>query len=379
MIKPVTFQGQSNFDAHLYALEVKSRFIDQMNAHGYYLNYGSELAAIVVGGNQIQVGTGAFVVCARMAEVTAPETLRPQIFDGFKGYVVARLETYHPADENNVTLIAKVQTSWEALDRELEQNDVYAAEADNVNTAYELPIYSFEISGTQIVKLTRLIKPVCDYATMKAIVDNALATSQNAVDTAESAVATSNEANENAAAAVSTANGANTKSDNAVTTANAAAADATEALETANGLDAQIKSANATAADALDTAESAVDTANAASTKSQETETYVEGKVAELEQQIAERQGTAVTIDGVPQATYPADDLVHSDDKIANAAHADTADNAATADEAKAAQTVIYAAMSAEADKANGYTRGGEIDKALKNLFARVAALEGGN
>ena len=261
MIKPVTFQGQSNFNANLYALEVKSRFIDQNNAHGYYLNYGDELAANVVGGNQIQVGTGAFVVCARMAEITAPEILRPQIFDTFKGYVVARIETYHPADELNVTLIAKVQTSWEALNRELEQNDVYAAEADNVNTAYELPIYSFEISGTQIVNLTRLIKPVCDYATMKAIVDNALATAQNAVTTANAAVDTSNDARTKAAAAVTTANGANTKSDNAVSVAGAAKKNADDALTTANGLDAQIKSANATAADAVDTADAAASTA----------------------------------------------------------------------------------------------------------------------
>lgn len=265
MIKPVTFQGQSNFNANLYALEVKSRFIDQNNAHGYYLNYGDELAASVVGGNQIQVGTGAFVVCARMAEITAPEILRPQIFDTFKGYVVARIETYHPADELNVTLIAKVQTSWEALNRELEQNDVYAAEADNVNTAYELPIYSFEISGTQIVNLTRLIKPVCDYATMKAIVDNALATAQNAVTTANAAVDTSNDARTKAAAAVTTANGANTKSDNAVSVAGAAKTNADNALATANGLDAQIKSANATAADAVDTADAAASTATAAS------------------------------------------------------------------------------------------------------------------
>ena len=328
MIKPVTFQGQSNFNANLYALEVKSHFIDQNNAHGYYLNYGDELAANVVGGNQIQVGTGAFVVCARMAEITAPEILRPQIFDTFKGYVVARIETYHPADELNVTLIAKVQTSWEALNRELEQNDVYAAEADNVNTAYELPIYSFEISGTQIVNLTRLIKPVCDYATMKAIVDNALATAQNAVTTANAAVDTSNDARTKAAAAVTTA----------------------------NGLDAQIKSANATAADAVDTADAAASTATAAS-----------NKVDELETQIAEKQGTKVTLGGVPQATYPADDLVHSDDKIANAEHADSA------------QIVIYAAQSAEAEKAVGYTRGGEIDKALKSIFARLTALEGGN
>ena len=356
MIKPVTFQGQSNFNANLYALEVKSRFIDQNNAHGYYLNYGDELAANVVGGNQIQVGTGAFVVCARMAEITAPEILRPQIFDTCKGYVVARIETHHPADELNVTLIAKVQTSWEALNRELEQNDVYAAEADNVNTAYELPIYSFEISGTQIVNLTRLIKPVCDYATMKAIVDNALATAQNAVTTANAAVDTSNDARTKAAAAVTTANGANTKSDNAVSVAGAAKKNADDALTTANGLDAQIKSANATAADAVDTADAAASTATAAS-----------NKVDELETQIAEKQGTKVTLGGVPQATYPADDLVHSDDKIANAEHADSA------------QIVIYAAQSAEAEKAVGYTRGGEIDKALKSIFARLTALEGGN
>lgn len=356
MIKPVTFQGQSNFNANLYALEVKSRFIDQNNAHGYYLNYGDELTASVVGGNQIQVGTGAFVVCARMAEITAPEILRPQIFDTFKGYVVARIETYHPADELNVTLIAKVQTSWEALNRELEQNDVYAAEADNVNTAYELPIYSFEISGTQIVNLTRLIKPVCDYATMKAIVDNALATAQNAVTTANAAVDTSNDARTKAAAAVTTANGANTKSDNAVATANTAKTNAQTALTTANGLDAQIKAANATAAGAVDTADAAADTATAAS-----------NKVDELETQIAEKQGTKVTLNGEPQATYPADDLVHSDDKIANAEHADSA------------QIVIYAAQAAEAEKAVGYTRGGEIDKVLKSIFARLTALEGGN
>ena len=368
MIKPVTFQGQSNFNANLYALEVKSRFIDQNNARGYYTGYGDELAASVVGGNQIQVGTGAFVVCARMAEITAPEMLRPQIFDTFKGYVVARIETYHPADEGNVTLIAKVQTSWEALDRELEQNNVYAAEADNVNTAYELPIYSFEISGTQIVKLTRLIKPVCDYATMKAIIDNALATSENAVTTANNAVATSNDANAKATAAVSTANGANTKSENAVSVANAAATNANEALETANGLDAQIKSANATAADAVETADSAAAEAEAATVK-----------VNELETQIAEKQGTKVTLNGEPQATYPADDLVHSGDKIAKAAHADSADNATTATEAEAAKTVIYAFAAAEAEKAVGYTRGGEIDKALKSIIARLTALEGGN
>lgn len=36
MIKPVTYQGVFNFKANLYALEVKSRFIDQSKADGYY-------------------------------------------------------------------------------------------------------------------------------------------------------------------------------------------------------------------------------------------------------------------------------------------------------------------------------------------------------
>lgn len=42
-------------------------------------------------------------------------------------------------------------------------------------------------------------------------------------------------------------------------------------------------------------------------------------------------------------------------------------------------QVVIYAAQSAESEKAIGYTRGGEIDKKLKSIETRLAALEGGN
>ncbi len=49
MIKPVTFQGCFNFNANLYALEVRSRFIDQSKANGYYKGYGNELAAQIVG------------------------------------------------------------------------------------------------------------------------------------------------------------------------------------------------------------------------------------------------------------------------------------------------------------------------------------------
>ncbi|MCM1225452.1 MAG: hypothetical protein NC548_64510 [Lachnospiraceae bacterium] len=367
MIKPVTFQGQFYFNANLYALEVKSRFIDQNNAHGYYTGYGDELDAKIVGGNKIQIGTGAFVVCGRMSEITAAEIVQPQIFDGFKGYVVARIETYHPADENNCTIIAKIQTDWAALDRELEQNDVYAATADNVNTAYELPIYSFEISGTQITKLTRLIKPVCDYATIKTIVDNALQTAANAVATANNAVSTANAANTKSDNAVSTANAANSKSDAAVETANTAASDAAAALSTANALDGQIKSANTTAANAVTTANEAKAAADQAT-----------ADVADLAEQIAEGQGTSVTIDGVPQATFPADGLLRDGDEFNattadNATHADSAD---TATEAEAAAITTYAHLSGEAEKAAGYTRGGEIDKKLKEIEARLSALE---
>ena len=47
MIKPVTYQGVFNFKANLYAIEVKSRFIDQSKADGYYKGYGDELAATI--------------------------------------------------------------------------------------------------------------------------------------------------------------------------------------------------------------------------------------------------------------------------------------------------------------------------------------------
>ena len=43
------------------------------------------------------------------------------------------------------------------------------------------------------------------------------------------------------------------------------------------------------------------------------------------------------------------------------------------------AQIAIYAAQSAEAEKAIGYSRGGEIDIELKKIKMRLAALEGGN
>lgn len=271
MIKPVTFQGCFNFNANLYALEVRSRFIDQSKANGYYKGYGNELAAQIVG-QKIQIGTGAFLVQGRMCEITAAELVAPQIFDGFVGYVVARIETYHPSDDANCSLLAVVNRTYEAIT--LEQNDTYAATADNVNTAYELPLYSFEISGTSIVNLKKLINPVADYATIKTIVDEAL-------EKAASAVAKATDAVSKATNAVSTSNAANTKSDNAVSAAN-------EAKQTAS------------------------DAANLAST----TKTQVEQKVNDLEQQIGTKQGTTVTLNGTPQATFEGGGLIDENDTI---------------------------------------------------------------
>lgn len=278
MIKPVTFQGCFNFNANLYALEVRSRFIDQSKANGYYKGYGNELAAQIVG-QKIQIGTGAFLVQGRMCEITAAELVAPQIFDGFVGYVVARIETYHPSDDANCSLLAVVNRTYEAIT--LEQNDTYAATADNVNTAYELPLYSFEISGTSIVNLKKLINPVADYATIKTIVDEALEKAEDAVSKAETAIETANGADTKADSAIEVASAANTKSDNAVSAAN-------EAKQTAS------------------------DAANLAST----TKTQVEQKVNDLEQQIGTKQGTTVTLNGTPQATFEGGGLIDENDTI---------------------------------------------------------------
>lgn len=267
MIKPITFQGVGNFNANLYALEVKSRFANQGAAHGYYAGYGSELAASVVG-NNIIVGTGAFVVCGRMSEVTLEETLMVAASNGSVGYIVAHLETYRPADDKNCTFIVKTASSFDAIP--LTQEDVYAADADDKNKVYELPIYSFAISGGAITNLTRLLPRVADYETVKQIVDAANSAAANAVATAKTAVQTAD-------GATATANSALTGS----------------------------QAANETAASAVDTASSAKTTAEKAS-----------ADVAELEQQIGERQGTTITINDTPVARLAADGFVDENDII---------------------------------------------------------------
>lgn len=278
MIKPVTYQGVFNFKANLYALEVKSRFIDQSKADGYYKGYGDELAATVIG-QSIQIGTGAFVVQGRMNEVTAAETVTPQMTNGYVGYVVARVETYHPSDEENCSFVAYVGTSLDAIP--LTKDDIYAADADTVNKVYELPIYSFAISGGAITNLQKLIGAVEDYAKINQIVTSALSTAQTALTTAQSAETKAQSAVNTAAGAVETAEAADGKADTAISTAN--------------------------------TAKSTADTT--AQTVQQE-HAEMTAEIAELKAAIAEGQGTIVKRGGEMLATYEVDNVVETTDTI---------------------------------------------------------------
>lgn len=269
MIKPVTFQGVSNFKANLYALEVKSRFIDQSKANGYYKNYGSELQAVVVG-ETIQIGTGAFVVQGRMSEIVTTETVYPNLLDNNVGYICARCETYHPSDEYNTTLVPYTAQTFDEI--VLTQEDIYQHEADNTNKVYELPIFSFEIADGKIVNLTKLIEPCGDYEKLKAIADKALETAQNAVSTAKNAVSTANQANQNSSNAVSTAQ-------NAVSTAN-------QAVSSANQAKTSATTANNTADEAKTLAEEAMQT-------------------------VTQGLGTKVTVGGKVQSTFNADEKIN--------------------------------------------------------------------
>lgn len=278
MIKPVTYQGVFNFKANLYALEVKSRFIDQSKADGYYKGYGDELAATIVG-QSIRIGTGAFVVQGRMNEVTAAETVTPTMTNGYFGYVVARIETYHPSDEENCTFVAYVGTSLDAIP--LTKDDIYNAESETVNKVYELPIYSFAISGGAITNLKKLIGAVEDYAKVNEIVTSALTTAQTALTTAESAQEQAQAAVNTAAGAVETAEAADDKADTAISTANTAKS-----------------------------------TAEAAAQTVQQEHEEMTAEINELREDIAEGQGTIVERGGEMLSRYPVDNVVETTDTI---------------------------------------------------------------
>ena len=278
MIKPVTYQGVFNFKANLYALEVKSRFIDQSKADGYYKGYGDELSATIVG-QSIRIGTGAFVVQGRMNEVTAAETVTPKMTNGYVGYVVARIETYHPSDEENCSFVAYVGTSLDAIP--LTKDDIYAAEAETVNKVYELPIYSFAISGGAITNLQKIIGAVEDYAKINQIVTSALSTAQTALTTAQEAETKAQSAVNTAAGAVETAEAADGKADTAVSTANTAKS-----------------------------------TAEAAAQTVQQEHEEMTAEINELREDIAEGQGTIVERGGEMLTRYPVDNVVETTDTI---------------------------------------------------------------
>lgn len=242
MIKSITFQGNRKFAANLYALEIKSRFIDQTHADGYYSGYGSELEAKVVG-NQIQIGTGAFVVQGRISEVVSTEVVTPTIYGNCVGYVVARIETYHVSDDNNCTFKAYVNTALSEIP--LRQDDVYATNADNENLVYELPIYSFEIKDRTITNLQKLIKPIDDYARVQKEVDRIVKSTNDALALVQSATESSEQATMSA--------------DNAVKKSDSAFRLATEAKTTADSLADSIAQANETAQQAVSTANGAVE------------------------------------------------------------------------------------------------------------------------
>lgn len=277
MIKPETYQGVFNFKANLYALEVKSRFIDQSKADGYYKGYGDELSATIVG-QSIRIGTGAFVVQGRMNEVTAAETVTPQMTNGYVGYVVARIETYHPSDEENCSFVAYVGTSLDAIP--LVKDDIYSAESETVNKVYELPIYSFAISGGSITNLQKVISAVEDYAKINQTVVSALSAAQSALDTAQSA---------------------ETKAQLAVDTANEAA----ETAETADGkADAAVSTANI-----------AKNTADATAETVQQEHEQMTAEIEELAQAIADG-GTTVKRNGEALAIYEVDNVIETTDAI---------------------------------------------------------------
>ena len=278
MIKPVTYQGVFNFKANLYAIEVKSRFIDQSKADGYYKGYGDELAATIVG-QSIQIGTGAFVVQGRMNEVTAAETVTPKMTNGYVGYVVARIETYHSSDEENCSFVAYVGTSLDAIP--LTKDDIYAAEAETVNKVYELPIYSFAISGGAITNLQKIIGAVEDYAKINQIVTSALSTAQTALTTAQEAEKKAQSAVNTAAGAAETAEAADSKADTAVSTANTAKS-----------------------------------TAEAAAQTVQQEHEEMTAEINELRGDIAEGQGTIVERGGEMLTRYPVDNVVETTDTI---------------------------------------------------------------
>ncbi len=157
MIRPVTFYGASNFKANLYALEVKSRFLIQSKADGYYQGYGDEINA-VASGNTVTIKSGALLIQGRLNEIEGSEIVTVAATNGQVGYIIARIETYRPDDTNNCTITARVGSTLSSIT--LTQQDTYQRAAESQNKIYELPLYSFNYTNGTVTNLVKLIEPI---------------------------------------------------------------------------------------------------------------------------------------------------------------------------------------------------------------------------
>lgn len=280
MIKPITFQGAVNFKASLYALEIRSRFIDQANANGYFKNYGQELAMINSSPTTITIGIGAFCVQGRMAEVTSQEVINIDYSSNMGGhellnnvgYVIAKIQTYQLNSENNCSFLVRIGSSFSSLNSGLTQMDTYSYDSDSANKIYELPIYSFEIDAAtgELANITKLIQPIDDYNKVYQLMQSM----QTLVEAIQEV-----------------ANNANELSINAESLA-------TEANEIA-------LTAGANSLDAKNSATTAAAVANEA-----------KSKVDELGDQIVEKQGTKVVKNGQYLTTYSVDNNLTTADTI---------------------------------------------------------------
>lgn len=192
---PITFAGATNFKSNLYALEVRSRFIDQNHANGYYKGYGEELKASV-SGNVITVGSGAFLVQGRALEIDAGgETVSVDTTQsGNVGYLLARIETRPGEDGANCTLTVKTAGSLDAI--KLTKEDTYERDSETENRVCELPLYSFKIENGAIMGLKLEIAAIEENTQTRKIAESA----QKAAEESAVAAKAAQEAAQNAEA-----------------------------------------------------------------------------------------------------------------------------------------------------------------------------------
>ncbi len=237
MIKAVTYQSCVEFNSNLYAMEVKSRFIDQTKASGYYKGYGKELNAKTLGSIVI-IESGLLCVNGRMSEIVGEENISIKLTNGMVGFVVAHSETYHPEDNDNCKFVAYTAYTLDSIN--LQQEDTTSRESESVNKVYELPLYSFSIENGAITNLQKLIEPIADYEKLKGLVDKTIKTANEALDTSNLAKEKSelaSEASNNAVIAATNATdiaiAAKTNAEKSAVNAEQAATECLEALNKA--------------------------------------------------------------------------------------------------------------------------------------------------